>query len=365
MRHSLRIIAVGLAICVGLAAGGLAAEQTLEIAHEHDEHGDSVQYVEYDGDAAVVWSLDESGGFVGYDPGDEEIVASEDFGGAHGLAVGDGVVYVAARDTIWAYDADQAESTEVATLEHHPSDIAYDGARNLIWVASAHEVRAYDIEDGSLVDSHDAHADGPHRIAVEGDHVATSGGFEPEAIVYDAAAEAVALEPDLPGDVTAVDGIHLTDGGEVIVGTDAEGESPVLMYDVETGEAIAEYREHIFGVPGIGYDERSGLIVSAGVDNAITLYDVESGSVVDRYEHADTIYAAHFDADGEMLWFGDGEERVGTVVGLDLSQETDDSDDGAEADGEDDADGSPGFGVVGTVASVLLAAALLAARRVD
>lgn len=301
------------------SAGG-ATLAVQEVVDGYDDHTDTLRDVTFDESTNTVWSLDQGGGFIGYDVTNGSVIATEDVGFGHALAMGDGVVYIAERSTLWAYDIESGNLTEHATLDDHAAGMEYDESRDVIWMTGGTSVHGYHAENGSLFMSHDRHTEGTSDIAVQGRYVASATTFGEEVIVYDVETESVAFEPDLPDDITQVSAVHLTENGELIVGTDAEEGSLVAMYDVDTGERVTGYRDHVFAVSDLTYDAERGVIISTGLDNTVKFYDVSAESVVAAYRHEDTIYAAVLDRRNEVLWFGDGEEKVGSVIGLDVSE---------------------------------------------
>lgn len=323
MRKQTITVVVALVVLTALVGVSLAFTPTLEVVHEHDEHGETLEDVEYDDLNDIVWSLDGDGTFVAYDVAAEDVVVNEEFEMGHALAVGDDLVYIAAGDTLWEWDVADEESSELTSLEDHAAAIDYDEARDIVWVAGHETVYGYDVGDGSLIHSHDEHTDGMSDIAVQGDYVASATTWHDEVIVYDIEAEEVAFEPELPDDVSQTSSVHLTESEELIVGTGADDGDVVAMYDIETEELLAQYREHIFSVSAVEYDAEHDVIISLGFDNTIKFYDVGSESIVAEHVHEDTIFTADLDLQNDLLWFGDGEDRDGFVTGLDVSSEDD------------------------------------------
>lgn len=334
-----RIVAGFVALTL-VASGGVALTPSFDTAHQHEEHTGEIQDIAYDASTDTVWSLDKEGGFVGYDVAERSVAVSEEFDRGHALAVGNGIVYVAAGSTLWAFDTADQETTEVARLQDHAAGIAYDARRDVVWTAGHETVYGHDVSDGSVVLTHEEHTDGMSSIAVHGDHVASGTSWQDELLVYDAARDSLAWEVDFPDDVGKIGSVGFTDAGYLLVGTDAEDKSLVGMYNVETQEAVAEHRSHVFSVSDVLYHPSENLLVSAGFDNTVKLYSVDQEAVVAEHEHEDTIYAADLDTRNEVLWIGDGEQRDGLVTGLALSEQAGDA--GGDATEEAPADGSTG-----------------------
>lgn len=309
---------IAVVFLTGLVIGtAMALAPTFEPVHEHDAHDSSLGEVAYDASNDIVWSIDGDGTFVGYYVSDESIVVEEDLGMGHAIAIGDEQVYVAAGDHLYAVDVDEGSITTLQSeLAAHPSAMAYDAARELIWIAGHDEVHAYDL-DGELDRSISPGEGEPHDIAVNDEYVAWTTGFNDEVIVWDIDAESVAYEPDFPDGYEAAMtvGIDLTDANELIVGTDGEG-SMVAMFDIEEEAVVVEYREHIFSVNQVAYHAAENVIVSGGADNQIVVYDVAEDTVLERHDHSDTVFAVSLDLTNDLLWVGDGEERSPTVMGL-------------------------------------------------
>jgi len=311
-------VAFALVLVTALAGVGLAYSPSLDVVHEYEDHSHKLADVEYAGQFDIVFSLDEEGGFYAYQVQPEQVEQITEFEAGHALAVGDGVVYVAAADTLWEFDVAAGELTELTTLEAHPPAIDYDETRDMVWTVGNGTVYGYDAADGSEEVRYTEHTEGIETIDVRGDYVATGTTFSDELVVYDIPAGEVAYEPDLPDDVRQVGSVHITAGDELVVGTDAENDSLVGVYDIVQKEPILEYREHIFSVSEVAYDEEHDVVISMGFDNTVKFFDVEAGAVAAVYEHPDTIYAGALDTRNDILWVGDGEQRSGTVTGIDV-----------------------------------------------
>lgn len=374
MRAAIAGLAVGLTAVLFIAPGALAFTPALEVAHEHGGHDAEIQDVEYDAVSGVVWSLDKSGGFVGYDVAEGSTVVTQTFERGHALALGPGLVFVASGSTLWAYEIANDERVEAAQLEDHVAGMAYDEKREVVWTAGHETVYGHDLHDGSIVASHEEHTDGMSSIAIHGDYVASGTSWQDEVVVWDIESEEVAWQPDFPEDVGKIGAVDFTEDGRLLVGTDAEDGSLVGMYDVEAQATEVEYREHVFSVSGVAYDASADVIVSTGFDNTVKFYDVAEDSLAAEYEHEDTIYTADLDTDNDLLWFGDGEDQPGTVTGLDVSDEQPAADDGSSDDsaGEDGGTDEPSDGGTASgnesplgLASLVtaLGVALVAARR--
>jgi PGF-CTERM protein len=361
---------VSIVLLLGMAGVAMAYSPSLDVVHEHDAHTTSVADVEYDHQTDLVYSLDDDGTFVAYQIQQESASVVETFDAGHALANGDGVVYVAAGDTLWEYDPAEANLTEVSTMPVHPPAIAYDERRDVVWAAGDGNVTGYNVSDGGTYMRYAAHSDGVETVAVQGDYVASGTTWKNEVVVYDVADDEVAFEPDLPDDVGQVPAVALTEDEELIVGTGANESDVVAMYDVTSGEQLAQYREHIFSVSEVEYDAEHDVIISLGFDNTAKFYDVEAGEVAAVYEHDDTIYAGDIDTRNDLLWVGDGEDQPGNVTGIDIFVEPEtpsptatemDTSTPAESETPTAGDG-PGFGVAVALLA-LVSAALFAARR--
>ncbi|PSQ60437.1 MAG: hypothetical protein BRD23_02110 [Halobacteriales archaeon SW_9_67_25] len=310
-------LALAFVLVTVLAGAGLAYSPSLDVVHEYEDHSTQLVDVEYAHSLDIVFSLDEGGSLYAY-PVQEGAQQIREFEAGHALTVADDVVYIAARDTLWEYDVAAGEVTELTTLPVHPQAIDYDEARDMVWVGGDGTVYGYDAADGSERMTYTEHTEGVGALAVHGDYVATGTATSNEVVVYHVENEAVAFEPELPDDVRGVGSVHITNGDELLVGADAEDDSFVAMFDIVAGESVVEYREHIFSVPGVAYDEDNDVIISMGLDNAVVFYDVEADEVATVYEHPDTIYAGDLDTRNDLLWVGDGEQRSGTVTGVDV-----------------------------------------------
>lgn len=387
------VIVCGIVGFTAVVAVGLAP--TFDSVHEHDVHEDPLQDMAYDDANDIVWSIDEAGMLVGYDVAEEQVVVEEDLDVGHAIAVGEDATYVASGDHLLEVDIHEGEITTLQdSLEAHPSRMAFDGERDLLWMAGAEEVHAYDLE-GNL-DRSIAPGDGhPHIIDVNEEYVAWSTGFDDEVIVWDIEDESVAFEPTFPDEYEAsmTVGVALTDDNELIVGTDGDG-SMVAMFDIESESVVTEYREHIFSVNEVAYHAEADAIISGGADNHLTAYDVAAESVIEQHDHGDTILAMALDESNELLWVGDGEETDPTVTGLSLGVEEtptpeatppseptptpiDDPDDTPTPDTPadetptpivhdtptPDPDDQPGFGLAMAALAVLALAAVASRRR--
>lgn len=311
-------VAFALLLVAGLAGVGLAYSPSLDVVYEYEDHSNQLVDVEYADQFDIVFSLDKQGGFYAYQVQQEQVEQINEFEAGHALAVGDGVVYIAAADTLWEFDVAAGELTELTTLEAHPPAIDYDETRDMVWTVGDGTVYGYDATDGSEQMRYTEHTEGIETIDVRGDYIATGTTFSDELVVYDVPAEEVAYEPDLPDDVKQVSSVHITAGDGLVVGTDAEDDSLVAVYDIVQKEPVLEYREHIFAVSAVTYDEKNDVVISMGFDNTVKFFDVEAGEVAAVYEHPDTIYAGDLDTRNSVLWFGDGEQRSGTVTGIDV-----------------------------------------------
>jgi len=312
------ILTIGVVVCGGLAGVSLAYSPSLTVVHEYEDHSQTLADVAYAEQFDIVFSLDEEGGFYAYQIQRDRVDQINEFEAGHALTVGEGVVYIAAADTLWAFDVEAGELTELTQLEAHPPAIAYDEARDVVWTVGNGTVYGYDATDGSEYMTYTAHTGGIETIAVRGDYIATGTTWSDEVVVYNVESEEVAFEPDLPDDVGQVGAVHITAGDELIVGTGAEEGDVVAMFDIVQEEQIISYREHIFSVSAVEYDQEHDVIISMGFDNTIKFYDVEAGEVATVYEHPDTIYTGDLDTRNDLLWVGDGEERSGTVTGIDV-----------------------------------------------
>lgn len=373
-----RLLTLSAAVFVALALAGvgLAYAPPLDVVHEHEEHDATIADVAHEPDHDYVFSIDEEGTVVHYDVGEGETTPIEDFDIGHAIDADDRLVFVAAGDDLWTLDVVPFEWEELTTLEAHAAGIDYDADSGVVWVTADEAVIGYNADTGEVQAMLEEHTDGLSDVAASGDYVASATAFADEVIVYDVSAEEVVFEPDLPDDVTQVGAVHLTDDGHLIVGTDAEDDSLVAMYDVESGETLAEYREHIFVVSEVTYDETHDVIIATGFDDTITFYDVEAESVVEHYRHDDTIFAAHLDDHNDVLWFGDGEDGDGTVIGLDVQYTEPEPEPEPEPETEPESEPEPqpepepepeedgaGFGFLATVLALAMLAGLALVAR--
>lgn len=332
-------------VVVSLSIGVVTA---LEIspAHEHTSHEYHVEDVAYDEQHDIVWSIDneleaDSVRFVGYAVESEEVVIEKPFSSGQAIADGDGVVYIAEDNQLWEFHVETEETSLLAEMEHHPSSLAYDESRGLVWAGQAGAIVAFDAEDGEEIHRHEEHGQGQvSSLSVEGKYVASVLTWEPNVIVYDIENEAVAFEP-LPDPIEAADdgnivSVHLTESGEVILGG---GWDSVFMYDIESEELLRQYGAHAFGVQAIKYHESEGLIISAGFGNQVAFYDVESEDLVNTYDHGDTIFAGDLDREHDIFWYGDGEDPPeGTITGLRMAfDDSETGDEGTTTDGDESA----------------------------
>lgn len=340
-----RFILLALGICCLFTVGMAAAySPALEVTHEYSDHGGTLVDVEYDFQHDIVWSLDENGTFVAYQVGNEEVGLSTDqFSTGHALAVGDGAVYIAEADTLWEFEVEEGDLTELGTLDEHPGAMAYDSQRDVIWTTGVETVYGYNADDGSEFMSYSPHSDGIETIDVNGNYIATGTTWQPELVVYKVEQEEVVLQPEL-SQVGGVTTTHLTDSGDVVIGTRGDdADDLIAAYDIESGNQLLAYRAHIFGVSHVEYNPTTETIISTGGDNTVKFYDVNEETVFEEYRHEDTIYTADLDERNNLLWFGDGEERVGTVTGLNIDDtEASGTDSEATTEGETDTTEDPG-----------------------
>jgi len=319
----LRLGTGGVLVAVALLAGtAAAAPPVLTVVHEHTEHTGSVTDVAVGEASGTVWSLDETGGFVGYDADSGSVTTTAEFGIGHALAVGNGSVYVGENATLWEYDVAADKWRELASMGDHAAAIEYDPARDVVWTTGARSVYGYHAGNGSLFASHSQHTDGTSDLAIHGEYVASGTTWDDEVLVYSVAEDRVVYEPEFPDYVRRIGALSFTDGGDLLVGTESEGGSLVGLYDVEAEQRVTGYREHVFGVSEVVHDAERDRIVSTGVGNRIVFFDLETDSVVATYDHDDTIYTAALDGASGLLWFGDGEETDGRLIGLDVSDPT-------------------------------------------
>lgn len=312
--------AVSILLCLAIMSGVVVAfEPKLNVEHEHSAHEATIVDVEYDPQTGVVFSLDKAGNFVAYIAEDETVEFNHPFEVGHALAIGDMAVYIAAGSTLWEYDIEAGELSELTTLESHLADLTYDDEREVIWGAGHRTVYGYNADDGSNFMQYTEHSDGLSSIDVQDDHVVSGTTWKSEVVVYDVEQESVAFEPKLPEDVGKISALELTESGELLVGTGAEEGDVIAAYDVETQEKLLQYRAHMFSVSEVIAIPSSNIIVSTGFDNSVKFYDRNTNSVVAEYQHEDTIYAAALDHQQDLLWFGDGEERPGNIVGLSIA----------------------------------------------
>lgn len=318
-RNALALV-LGVLVLAVVVTGAIAFDPPLEERHQHDAHSGTLSDVAYDSEHNVVWSLDENGTFVGYDVKNSSVMVTDEVGTGHALAVGDGVVYIADDNTLWEYDVAADDRTELTTMRSHAGALAYDERRDVVWMTGGQRVAGYHAGNGSLFLNHTEHTDGTSALAVSGDYVASGTTFSDEVLVYNVTSERVTYRPDLADDVRSVGALEFTDDERLLVGSDAENDSFVAMYDVADRRLTDSYREHIFGPSGVEFIEDESVIVSTGVDNVVVFYDVGTDSVVARHRHDDTIYAADLDTQNGLLWFGDGESGPGSVIGLDVTE---------------------------------------------
>lgn len=381
---------VGLIVLTGIVAG---AAPTFDVVHEHTAHQASLTDIEFEDRHQIAFSLDEEGGFAAYVVGSDEVAFYHQFERrAHELAIGADAVYIAVSNTLWVYDIAEGNLSEHTKMDSHAAGMAYDGERNVIWVAGHETVTGYTADDGSeFMQFQPGHTDGIGAMAFHGDYIATGTQFAAEVTVYDIENEAVVYEPDLPDDVKGIGALDLTESGDVIVGTAAENDDVIAAFDIEEQKKLLQYRKHIFGVSHVQYVPSANVILSTGFDNTVKLYDVDQESIVAQHQHEDTIYTAALDLSNALLWIGDGEERTGTVSALDVAEdeptptpepttveptpsETPEPDTPTRVttteppqDDETpatDAEGQPGFGIPIAIVTVL-SAALLAYRIRD
>lgn len=312
------MVVLWLVVVVGLASVALAYNPSLAVVHEYDDHSNTLVDVAYAEQFDLVFSLDQAGGFFVYQVRQEAAERITEFEAGHALAVGQEAVYIAAADTLWAFDVEGGELTEVTQLPAHPQSIAFDEAREVVWSTGNGTVFGYHVPNGSEYTTYTEHTGGLQDIAVRGDYIATGTTWSDEVVVYDIAAEEVAYEPALPNDVGQVGAVHITADDDLVVGTGADEGDVVGLFDLDDQEPVVQYREHTFSVSDVEYDADHDVIVSMGFDNTIKFYDVEADEVATVYQHPDTIYAGDLDTRNDLLWFGDGEERSGTVTGLDV-----------------------------------------------
>ena len=327
-------------LCAVLAVGTAAAfAPTFEMAHQHDVHEDQVVDVEYADYHDVVYSLDENGLFAAYDVGEAQFEFSWEFEDGHAIAASEDAVYIASGETFWEYSVSTAEFINHGTLDTHPEAMVYDDERDVVWIGGHETVHGYFATNGSAYMDYNVHSEGIGTLDIYEDYIVSGTTWETEVVVYDVENEDVVYEPDLPDDTQGVSAVNLLDTDALLVGALGDDANDLVAgYDVEEESLLLEHREHIFGVSFVGYEPHNDLIISTGFDNTIRFYDHETDSIVEEYEHDDTIYTASYDYPNSLLWIGDGEERDGVVSGIDIHYEADPADDDVPANDADPAD---------------------------
>jgi WD40 repeat protein len=80
-------------------------------------------------------------------------------------------------------------------------------------------------------------------------------------------------------------------------------DSPVLVWDANTGERVAELRGHTDGIPSVDFAP-DGRLVTASLDGTVRVWDPESGDATVLLGHREWVTCASFSPDGQLVVSG-------------------------------------------------------------
>jgi WD40 repeat protein len=99
----------------------------------------------------------------------------------------------------------------------------------------------------------------------------------------------------------------LAGGGNGVLHPVGADNNPVLMWDVETGEAVRQFVGHTQLVFSLGVSPDGRYLATTSFDNSARLWDMETGEEVRRFAPYPTwTYGAAFSPDGRFLLSGGG-----------------------------------------------------------
>jgi len=184
-------------------------------------------------------------------------------------------------------------------------DIAYNPVRDE--VASAgwdNSVRIWNLDHGALVTQFDTTADLSHDgvinhidISPDGAQAITAGA-DMRLVLWDIeTGEAIR---EFVGHQDAVNSVAFSPDGSMIA---SAGDDEVLsLWDVSTGEFTTLFEGHSDAVWDVAYSPDGSLLASASRDNTIYLWDTETGASVNRlFGHTFRITGVDFSSDGTQL----------------------------------------------------------------
>jgi WD40 repeat protein len=89
------------------------------------------------------------------------------------------------------------------------------------------------------------------------------------------------------------------------------GDNTVILWDVETGQAVRTLRGHTDWVSSVAFSPDGRLLASGSGDNTVILWDVETGQAVRTLRgHTKQVRSVAFSPDGRLLASGSGDGTV-------------------------------------------------------
>jgi WD40 repeat protein len=84
----------------------------------------------------------------------------------------------------------------------------------------------------------------------------------------------------------------------------------LILWDLETGQEIRRFNGHTDFILTVAYSPDGKYLAAGGSDNAVLVWDVQTGEIVHQMRHADAVNTVTFSPDGRYLASGSDDETI-------------------------------------------------------
>ncbi|MGW8317442.1 MAG: WD40 repeat domain-containing protein [Bacteroidales bacterium] len=173
-------------------------------------------------------------------------------------------------------------------------------------------IRIWDLESGKLretIDIHDSASVNSLLFDQSGDRLISSSD---RIMIYNL--KTGSIEKMLDGHHGQLIGsLDMDHSGHLLISGDIATRDPlIILWDLETGEMIREYKGHIKVIRELAFSNNDQIIASVGEDNLIKIWSVQTGDQIITFSDNDNkeLNTVCFSRDDQMIIYGSQDKTI-------------------------------------------------------